>query len=582
MTKSHSATLLATVQSPLSAHSTSNLFLADFGDAVFGNVRIECLNGSLPSSLTIRFGEKLAPDGRIDRNPGGNINFREVISKIPPGMPSFEPVIPPKEFHLRDEPVKMPTTLGEVTPFRYIEVEAEGLHADALAVSRVFFHAPFNDHAADFACSDEGLNAVWELCKHTLKATTAFGVYIDGERERIPYEADAYINMMSHFACDLDPQVARATVAHLLAHPTWPTEWSHHMPMIAAMDYLYTGETWLAARHFEALKSKLLLEKARADGLLVASAIVDWPAVERDNYNQGMTDPDNPKQVGPMVNTVANAFYYHALGRMACLADALGRKNEASDLRKTAAKVHGAFQKVFFDQAQGLFTDGEGSDHASQHANFFPLAFGLVPESHIAHVADFIAAKGMACSVYGAQYLLEALFASGRENDAIALMAARGPRTWLRMVEEGSTMTWEAWGPEFKPNLTWNHAWGAAPANILSRFVLGVRPLEPGFLKFLVSPRLGPLTWIRGKVPTPHGSITLTVETPESLHLTVPSSCTAILDLSTLGETGWRVNGKTTIHPVPTNAHVITLQAGVYEILSEKCQRCVENRLPTR
>ena len=563
--------LLRTEESPLHLRCEGGMLFADFGNAVFGNVRLQCLGGTLPSSLVIRFGEKLDADGRIDQRPPGNINFREITHSNSPDQSILQPVIPPKEFHLGVEPVKMPTALGEVTPFRYIEIEAEGLRPDSLAVSRLFVHAPFDDHAADFACSDARLNAVWKLCKHTIKATTAFGVYIDGERERIPYEADAYINMVSHFACDLDSRVARATVAHLLAHPTWPTEWSHHMPMMAAMDYLYTGELDVATRHFETLKSKLLMEKARSDGLLVASAIVDWPAVERDNYNGGITDPDNPKQVGPMVNTVANAFYFYALGQMALLADALGKKNEAHDFRELEAKVREAFQEVFFDPSRGLFADGEGSTHFSQHANFFPLAFGLVPETHIAHVADFVAAKGMACSVYGAQYLLEALFAAGRENDAIALMTARGPRTWLRMVEEGSTMTWEAWGPEFKPNLTWNHAWGSAPANIISRFVLGVRPIDPGFSKILIAPRLGPLKWVRGTVPTPLGPVLLQAEDGASMRLEIeiPEHTSAIVQLPWRDQRSFVVDGRNVPATSETSFPTASLSPGRHVLTSE-------------
>jgi len=301
------------------------------------------------------------------------------------------------------------------------------------------------------------------------------------------------------------------------------------MPMMAAMDYLYTGETALASRHFDALKAKLLREKARPDGLLVASAIVDWPAGERDNYNHGVNDPENPKQVGPMVNTVANAFYFHALGQMAFLAEALGKSAEAREFREAAENVQAAFQRVFFDSAQGLYTDGEGSDHTSQHANFFPLAFGLVPVPRIPRIADFLESKGMACSVYGAQYLLEALFAAGRDDHAIGLMAARGPRTWRRMIEEGSTMTWEAWGPEFKPNLTWNHPWGAAPANILSRFVLGVRPLDPGFRRILVAPQPGPLDWVRGKVPTPHGPVLVHAEERDGTRLEIEVPVEAVV-----------------------------------------------------
>ena len=51
------------------------------------------------------------------------------------------------------------------------------------------------------------------------------------------------------------------------------------------------------------------------------------------------------------------------------------------------------------------------------------------------------------------------------------------------MLDVGSTITMEAWAAKYKPNLDWNHAWAAAPANIVPRYVLGVRPLSPGSQK---------------------------------------------------------------------------------------------------
>jgi hypothetical protein len=117
----------------------------------------------------------------------------------------------------------------------------------------------------------------------------------------------------------------------------------------------------------------------------------------------------------------------------------------------------------------------------------------------------------MACSVYGAQYLLEAMFQSGRDEYAIQLMISHTERSWWHMIELGSTMTLEAWDAKFKPNLTWNHAWGSAPANIITRFVLGVRPLEPGYTSVLIAPQLGGLKWAHGKVPTPRGAIFVNV-----------------------------------------------------------------------
>jgi hypothetical protein len=496
---------------PVRVEMSGNKLFADFGKDAYGTLKIEFAGNPSAGEWTVRLGEKLAGQGTIDRKPPGSVNTREVALSIKPGRRVYEIIIPSKPFHNGLASVKMPAAIGEVTPFRYAEIEGAAITPADVTLRQVLVHAPFNDSASSFESSDATLNAVWDLCKHTMKATTAFGLYIDGERERIPYEADAYINQLSHYACDLDPRVARATVKHLLDNPTWPTEWSLHMPMMAATDYLATGDIVLAREHYAALKQKLLMDKAREDGLLVASAIVDWPHAERDGYNGGIVDPANPKQVGPMVNTVVNAFYYHALDRMALLARALNQGEDAREFEKKAGQVRESFNRVFFDARRGLYVDGEGSAHASLHANMFALAFGLAPEKQIPGIADFLQSREMACSVYGAQYLLEALFAAGRDKYAVDLMAARTGRSWWHMIESGSTMTWEAWDVQSKNNLTWNHAWGAAPANILSRYVLGVRPVEPGYKKFLVAPQPGSLAWVRGKVPTPLGPVTLNI-----------------------------------------------------------------------
>src|SRR5205823_1576889 len=114
---------------------------------------------------------------------------------------------------------------------------------------------------------------------------------------------------------------------------------------------------------------------------------VDWPTGERDGYNDGAADPKKPQQVGPMVNTVANAFYYHALGQMTIVARGLGKQDEARDFEQKAKRMRESFQRVFFDPARGIYLDGEGSKHASLHANLFALAFGLVPGNRTAMVA---------------------------------------------------------------------------------------------------------------------------------------------------------------------------------------------------
>ena len=519
-----------TIVEPVKVEIRENVCFVDFCQAAYGNLQV-IFHDSVPEAkLSIRLGEKINGDGTIDRTPPGSVNYREIELITREGVSVYKLDIPTKPFHAGAASVKMPPAIGEVTPFRYVEIEGAAGAFDKISLRQLAVHAPFSDSASAFESSDETLNAVWKLCKYTMKATTALGVYIDGERERIPYEGDAYINLLSHYACDLDPRVARLTFEHLLNHPTWPTEWSLHMPMIAAADYQATGDPVLAAHHYEALKEKLLMNKAREDGLLSVSAIVDWPAAERDGYNDGIVDPMQKKQVGPLVNTVANAFYYHALQCVARLATALHREDEAHSLNAKAKQVYESFNTKFFDAGRGVYIDGEGSAHASLHANMFPLAFGLVPKERQSGVADFVQSRGMACSVYGAQYLLEALYESGKEDYALGLMTTHTERSWWHMLELGSTMTLEAWDAKAKPNLTWNHAWGAAPANIIARYVLGVRPLEPGYAKILIAPRPGTLKWMRGKVPTPRGPVTVCLQYDNAemrLEIEVPANATA-------------------------------------------------------
>ena len=113
----------------------------------------------------------------------------------------------------------------------------------------------------------------------------------------------------------------------------------------------------------------------------------------------------------------------------------------------------------------------------------------------------------MACSVYGAQYLLEGLYKAGEADYALNLMTATHDRSWYNMIKVGSTITMEAWDMKYKPNSDWNHAWGAAPANIISRGLWGIQPKTPGFGLVSIHPQMGNLESSYITVPTIKGPI---------------------------------------------------------------------------
>lgn len=492
------------------------VLLVDFGQVAFGNLQ---LRPSVENAgeVTVHFGEALS-GGRINRQPPGTVRYgvakilldgkSPAIAAPPPDARNTRQLTgtekPDWNGFITPPAILTPAEWGVLVPFRWVEIEGwRGELRPAQLNRRAVYAATWDDTAAAFRSSDELYDRIWELCRHSIKATTFAGVYVDGDRERIPYEADAYLNQLSHYATDRDVQMARDTYDHLMKYPTWPTEWASHLVFMVHADWMHTGDrAWLAER-YEALKGKLLLERLRGDGLVASGEnhvkkldIVDWPVAERDGF------------VFTPANAVINAFFIRGLEQMAELARALGKEGDASDYASKAATARLAFQRVFFDAEHGRYRDGEGTDHASQHANLFALAFGLVPDAERQRVTAYTVSRGMACSVYAAQYLLEGLF----ENDsaaAHALITAPGDRSWRHMVESGTTITWEAWDQKYKPNQDWNHAWGAGPANLFPRFVLGVQATQPGWTEVRIKPHPGPLTWAEGKVPTPRGAIGL-------------------------------------------------------------------------
>ena len=130
------------------------------------------------------------------------------------------------------------------------------------------------------------------------------------------------------------------------------------------------------------------------------------------------------------INTVVNGFYYHNMKIMAKFATLLNKTDEALDFELRAAKIRKSINEKLFNTEKGYYVDGIGTNHASLHANMILLAFDLVPDSRKKSVVDFIKSRGMACSVYGSQYLLEALYKAGEAKYALGLLSSTCDRSW--------------------------------------------------------------------------------------------------------------------------------------------------------
>ncbi len=158
-------------------------------------------------------------------------------------------------------------------------------------------------------------------------------------------------------------------------------------------------------------------------------------------------------------------------------------------------------------------------------------------------------------STFYGYYMLEALAAEGAHDEATDILSDY----WGRMLDLGATTFWEdldyehglkaARIDEIVPEGAFDihkssgdycykghrhsfcHGWASGPTPWLSRHVLGVRPVKPGFEEVVVEPHLGRLGSVEGTVPTPRGlirvkhtrnadgSIKTEIEAPESVKI---------------------------------------------------------------
>jgi alpha-L-rhamnosidase len=103
--------------------------------------------------------------------------------------------------------------------------------------------------------------------------------------------------------------------------------------------------------------------------------------------------------------------------------------------------------------------------------------------------------------------------AAGQSQSALDLMR----QVWGLMLPENTPYysggCWEYVAqtglPGLGPGTSLAHGWSAGATPALSMYVLGGRPLTPGYKTFLVEPQPGDLSWASGRMPTPEGPVTI-------------------------------------------------------------------------
>lgn len=416
--------------------------------------------------------------------------------------------------------------------FRYCKLTAfaEGRPLRVLSLRLMLATYPVT-MTGRFRSSDFLLNRIWEISRHTVRLCME-DTFVDCPAyEQTLWTGDSYSSsLFSHylfgryeFPAHGNRLAARSLERSPLVESTIPSAWQNVIPNWAFLwvqscvdHYLYSGDRETFEELFPSLLKTLrnckafIPESGPLAGLFAIDAwnFIDWASLDSPDTSDAAVAHQN-------------AILVWTLRRLAKAAGLIGRASEKAELELFASRLGSRADEAFWSAERGAYVDclrAEGGQSASLslHSQLFMHLAGIGSEERRRRIAACIAElpSGFVdiASPFARLFHFQALLdMDGGELEGRVLPAMR--EIWGSMLRRGATSCWEGWS--FIPGhytRSHCHAWSASPAYFLGAYVLGLRPIEPGFASALLSPRFDSLSWLEGAVPTPHGLVELKAE----------------------------------------------------------------------
>ncbi|MCS6775324.1 MAG: glycoside hydrolase family 78 protein [Chloroherpetonaceae bacterium] len=537
------------------------VFVFDIGQNLAGWARITA-QGPAGTTITLRYGERLKPDGTLDQESIGayvdqnkpDRRFQtDVFILKGHGHETFEPRF---VYH----------------GFQYVEVTGFPGRPTLDTLSARFVHSDI-PQIGQFSCSNPLLNKIWQAGKWAFLSNLQ-GIPTDcPHREKNGWTGDAHLaaeQALLHFAPmpvyvkwiqDLvDEQRPSGELPGIVPTGGWGYHWGNGpawdsaLLLIPYYLYLYAGDPAPLTRHYSALKRYVDYLTTRAEGGIVSIGLGDWAPYETETP----------------VAVTSTAYYYVDARIVAQAARLLGNTEDAQRYEQLAENIKKAFNERFYNNQTGLYANG------SQTALACALYQGLTtPENRVVvlrHLIDAIQKRNyhIDTGILGARYLLHALRDHGHAEIAYRIAAQKDLPSWGYWIEQGATTLWEQWrGTDSRNHIMFGDilAW-------FTQTLAGIRPdpAAPGFARFLIKPHiLGDLTAASATCDSVRGRILSDWKLQNGdfvLNVQVPPNTTAIVHVP-LGEA---LTVTESGNPIAQAAGVRFLERqedyAVYEVLS--------------
>jgi alpha-L-rhamnosidase len=215
--------------------------------------------------------------------------------------------------------------------------------------------------------------------------------------------------------------------------------------------------------------------------LWIAPSLGDWLAMGRDVKYMAMHN-------GP----VSNAFIVNDLRIMIWASEVLGKNEDTIRYKEQLEKTREAYIKAFIKKDGTMRDDYQG---AYVMALKMVVPKGELWDKIYAKLTEKLRRDGMQTGFFATEHILPLLAENGDAKLAFDLLLSPKLGGWMYQVERGATTTWERWDalrPDGSVNeskmssdnmVSFNHYSFGSVGEFYYEYILGIKPLEPGFRK---------------------------------------------------------------------------------------------------
>ena len=435
--------------------------------------------------------------------------------------------------------------------FRYVELKVKTGSVPLIIhnFSSQFTGYPLVENAS-FRSSDPSLSKIWEVGWRTARLCAGEAYYDCPYYEQLQYVGDTRIQSLISLYVAGDDRLMRNAIRQFddsripggLTQSRYPSSNPQIIPPFSLFWIGMIHDYWMH-RDDPAFVSSLLqgiddvlhwhetyLNPSGMLGHVPWWSFVDWP--DQWPWDNDRNIGGEPSGVEEGNSSILTLQLVLALDEAADLAKAFHHDCQAAHYRELVERLKKATLKLCWDESRGLLADTPKKDAFSQHANLLAVLADLIPSGPQKILLEKTNRDPslIQCTMYYRFYLYKAMKKAGLGDRYVEMLTP-----WQHMLQIGLTTFAER--PE--PTRSDCHAWSASPNYELLASVCGIEPAEPGFRSVRIAPHLGPLTWVKGVMPHPHGKIEVNLKRVGAEGL----SGQVILPMDLSGELVW--NNKT-------------------------------------